>query len=134
MKTNILKLAAILLLLIGSFSSCTKRNEKQCIENKCNVCNPLTDLPWLKEQINEIKKGSIDVAIGICSYKDGTGFLLNFGCPPGTYCDAGPSYILKNCEGETLCITDGANVILCQEEFDVDFKNKIPIFEFKNNR
>ena len=128
-KFSFLGLVAVLLLLAGSYTSCTKKKEKQCIENECNVCNPLTDLPWLKEYIKELKKGKIAIVLFICSYKNGTGFLFFFPCPPGIYCDAGPSYVLKNCGGETLCITDGSNVIECQKEFEIDFKNKKPILE-----
>jgi len=136
MNTKVFMYIAILLFLTGSLSSCGNNSSSTCKETinlpeekVCDVTDPLINLPWLKEYIDEVKRSDGNVAIFICSYKNGTGFLLYSGCPPGIYCDAGPGYILKNCEGETLCITDGANVINCQEEFDVDFNNKILIYE-----
>ena len=135
MKLNGIKFIAILLMLAVSFVSCTD-NDSSCKEIKnlpqekvCDVTNPLVDLPWLKEYIDELIKRDSNVSIFLCSYNNGIGFLLYSACPPNIDCDTGPSYILKNCEGETLCITDGSNVINCQEEFEVDFKNKILIYE-----
>jgi len=134
MQKNILKITAIVLILAGVSCKDKKCSCKETIqlpkENVCTISNPLTDLPWLKEYIDEIKNRSKDhVSIFLCSYKNGTGFLLQTACPYGVYCDAGPSFILKNCEGETLCTTDGSNVINCREEFEVDFNNKILIYE-----
>ena len=122
-------------MLSVSFVSCTD-NDNRCKEIKnlpqekvCDVTNPLVDLPWLKEYIDDNKNSDNSISIFICSYKHSTGFLLYSGCPPNIDCFTGPNYVLKNCEGETLCITDGSNVINCQEEFEVDFKNKILIYE-----
>jgi hypothetical protein len=94
----------------------------------CNVDNPLTDLPWLKEIIDGFEK---DAGAGYkghariyqCNYKNGVGFLLEMcvGCP-----DAG--YWLRSCEGESLCIIGGFAGDRCTE-FDVDFENKKLIWE-----
>jgi hypothetical protein len=127
-------LCLVLLVLAGSSCKNEKCPCKEIIElpkeNVCDVSNPLTDLTWLKEYIDEIKnRGEDHTSIFLCSYINGTGFLLHTACPHGIDCDNGTSYVLKNCEGETLCITDGANVLNCQEEFEVDFNNKILIYE-----
>ena len=129
-----IKLAAVLLVLAGGFVSCKSNN--QCAETinlpeekVCDFTNPLTDLPWLKEYIDEVKEQERSIAIFTCSYRNGTGFLFYTGCPKNVYCITGPSIALKNCEGETLCVTFGANVMNCEEEFDVDFNNITLIYE-----
>ena len=69
----------------------------------CDVEDPLTDLPWLKEIINDVESNTEagfrhHVRIFQCTYKDGTGFRLEMcvGCP-----DAG--YSFRNCQGDVLC-------------------------------
>ena len=129
---KILKLVAfstILLLLAESFFSCGEKDCQCNNEKVCNVENPLTDLLWLKEIIDGIKKnvetGYIQHArIYQCIYKDGIGFLLEpcVGCP-----DAG--YSFRNCEGVVLCGGGGeAGTDNCSE-FSIDFENKILIWE-----
>lgn len=96
----------------------------------CNFDNPLTDLPWLKEitftMKENLKAGNVPNArIYQCTYKYGTGFLLEecVGCT-----DSG--YSLHDCKGKWLCSTDyeaGDSF----ENFNVDFKNKLLIFEAK---
>jgi len=59
---KILKFVTLVLVLAGSFYSCEDKNCgcKETInlpkEKVCDVTNPLTDLPWLKEYIDDIKK------------------------------------------------------------------------------
>jgi len=97
----------------------------------CNVDNPLTDLPWLKEFINRLEQDveagfSHNARIYQCAYRDGVGFLLDIcvGCP-----DAG--YWLRNCEGESLCVMYGYAGDKCVE-FNVDLENKILIWEINH--
>ena len=97
----------------------------------CNVKNPLTDLPWLKEMVDGVEK---DVEAGYkhhariyqCAYKNGIGFLLEVcvDCP-----DAG--YSFRNCEGVVLCGGGGITGEDNCPEFDIDFENKELIWELK---
>ncbi|MDR1895618.1 MAG: hypothetical protein LBR10_02375, partial [Prevotellaceae bacterium] len=99
-------------------------------EKVCNVDDPLTELPWLKEIIDGFQKDADagnkpHARIYRCTFKDGTGFLLercvtcpDFGCD------------LMNCEGKLLCTMYGLAGKSCSE-FEVDFENKKLIFEIK---
>jgi hypothetical protein len=87
------RILAILLMLAGSVSSCSKK------EPVCNVNNPLTDLPWLKEFIHgsEQMPGMLR-SISQCTYNNGIdGFLI----VPCANCD---SYliVLCSCDGSVL--------------------------------
>jgi len=95
---NFFKFNALLLIMIAGLSSCQK-------EKACNVENPLTDLPWLKEIIREVENDSHavlcnHVRIYQCAYSDGIGFMLNRECPDIPY-----SFL--NCEGVILCSGGG---------------------------
>jgi len=123
--------AALCLILSGLFlvAGCKKDAPKNI--TGCNVDNPLTDLPWLKEIIDGLEKDSESgykhhARIYQCYYKDGIGFLLELcvGCP-----DFG--YWLKNCEGESLCVIGGIAGDTCSE-FDIDFENVILLWEINN--
>jgi hypothetical protein len=120
------RILTILLILAGSVSSCSKKESPK--EPVCNVNNPLTDLPWLKERVNDYnedaKAGNKRHAqIYQCTYKDGTGFLVDdiVGSP-----DA--ALQLFNCEGVPLCTIGGIATLRC-EEYDVDLENKKLIWE-----
>ena len=95
------------------------------------VENPLTDLPWLKRQVDDFVKDSDagfkhHVRVYQCAYAGGTGFLLELcvGCP-----DAG--YLLKSYEGESLCVLWGIAGDPCAE-LAVDFENKKLLWEINN--
>jgi hypothetical protein len=129
MKNIILKTAAILLISAGGFFCITRCHKENSPKEKiCNVDNPLQDLPWLKQFIDEIKdiESGYDVPhmrIYQCTYKDGTGFLINdcVGCP-----DAGLN--LVNCEGTSLCVLYGLAGDPCTE-FEIDFESMKLIWE-----
>jgi hypothetical protein len=57
----------------------------------CDVDNPLTDLPWLKEIVDNALFGRIYQ----CTYEDTVGFFFFF--------YKFSTYSLKNCEGITVC-------------------------------
>jgi len=100
-KVNFLNLVVFLLILAGSFASCTERNEKHCIENECNFCNPLTDLPWLKEKIDFWNHSSSGILVNVyqCTYNDNIdGFYIE----PCLNCFV-PFAYLYSCEGITMC-------------------------------
>ena len=122
---------ALCLVVITLFAAIGCHKSENLIET-CNVENPLTDLPWLKELIDGFEKDAEagykhHVRIYQCTYKDGIGFLLEpcVGCP-----DAG--YSFRNCEGVTLCgeggLLGGDNC----SEFNIDFENKKLIWEINN--
>ena len=100
----------------------------------CNVDNPLTDLPWLKEIVDGFEYDAVTwgynphARIYQCAYKDGIGFLLEMcvGCP-----DAG--YSFRNCEGIVLC-GDGrhSGEDNCSE-LNIDFENRKLIWEMEKN-
>ena len=77
----------------------------------CNFDNPLTDLPWLKEKIDEFnllaqESQSISIAIYQCKYgSEEIGFLVDEG-------NIKPFY---NCKGEILCIMGGDAGETCSE-------------------
>ena len=77
----------------------------------CNFDNPLTDLPWLKEKIDEFnllaqENQSLSIAIYQCKYgNEEIGFLVDNG-------NTKPFY---NCKGEVLCIMDGDAGETCSE-------------------
>ena len=132
MNFNIIKLAAILLMLAGSFLSCKDKNEKQCTENECNVCDPLTDLPWMKEVIKknflEIPGYTFHKKIYQCTYKNGIGFVVEW-C--ATTCDDVGS-TLFSCDGEELCYICGFCNEYCNE-WEIDTENMKLIFDNKKN-
>ncbi|MCL2436081.1 MAG: hypothetical protein FWD09_08125 [Lentimicrobiaceae bacterium] len=108
--------------------SSVKLNVKTIPFKVCNVSNPLTDLPWLKEIVDEIEyeqTEGIDVhhaRIYQCNYKDGIGFFMNL-----TIGWTDNLIYFRNCEGERLCKV-GRYDNTCTE-LEVDFENKILIWE-----
>ena len=105
-----------------------------CEESKiptktCEFENPLTDLSWLKEIVDDFENDAATLGynpharIYQCTYKNGIGFLLEMcvGCP-----DYG--YWFRSCEGESLCVLEGHSGDPCSE-FEIDFENKQLIWE-----
>jgi len=101
MKINILKLTAFLLILLGSFSSCEKKESTN--NNACEFENPMTDLPWLKEYCDKLQENQKISKIRIDLYKitgkDEYVFKTVTEIPtmsPSVWVD------WKNCSGETI--------------------------------
>jgi hypothetical protein len=94
---------------------------------QCQFNNPLTDLPWLKEIINEFEEKAETMGynsharIYQCNYRDGIGFLLEM-------CEECP-YVLRNCEGSILCDSSKNTEANTCSEFNIDFENKELIWE-----
>ena len=111
MKTRILKLITLLLILVGTFSSCEEKEEPTKEIATCTFDNPLTDLLWLKARVDEItllsQQGNpLRVAIYQCIYGNNeTGFLE----------DAGNVKPFYNCSGEILCVMGGYAGETCPE-------------------
>ena len=115
-----------MLLLISL--SCQKTDNDDT--SNCNVFDLSPDLLWLQDFINQTKKGNSNTSVFLCSYKDGIGFLLLVGCPLNSQCVLGPTLVLKNQFGDTLCNSYVSRFIYdCQDEYEVDLDNKILIYE-----
>ena len=153
MKKSIFFIAAIMLVSAATFWACNKDDEgadnstsilnEQQEESEPNeqpevpvvVCefeNPLTDLAWLREMIEQFESyetmpgylpGSVEnIRIYQCTYNGVTGFLLNEceGC-------ADAASWLLNCEGEKLCMMGGIGGFTCPE-FEIDPESEILIW------
>jgi len=102
---------------------CKKNN---IMNNSCEFENPLTDLSWLKDKVDEItllfQGNSLHIAIYQCTYGDGeTGFLLDQG-------NLKPFY---NCNGVILCTMGGFMGETCPG-LKIDLENKKLIWEINN--
>ena len=113
--------------LLFFVASCEPERRKTC-----NVDNPLTDLLWLKEIVNNAEENTeggygSHVRIYQCNYRDGIGFSVEMcvDCP-----DAG--YGFCNCEGVVLCGGGGISGADNCPEFNIDFENKKLIWEINN--
>jgi len=77
----------------------------------CDFDNPLTDLPWLKEKIDDLnllaqENASLPISIYQCRYgSEEIGFLIDEGNIKSFY----------NCKGEILCIMGGVVGEICSE-------------------
>jgi len=135
---------AALLIIAGSISACKEKSDCPCTtlknvtkEKVCDIDNPLTDLPWLKEYIDgreydkkvfkqKEQKSPYQVSIYLCSYKDGIGFLIDQSRISSLY------PYLKDCKGRY--ITHGEqNIQYICEEWGIDYENKQLIFEITCN-
>ena len=98
------------------FISCEK------VGKVCNVSDPLTELPWLAEQINRIETDSINVEISKVILKDikdkkkidaiGIYYIFN---PSSHY----GILSLFNCSGEGLCTIGGVIGNGCRGDYEV---------------
>ena len=96
--------------------------------NSCNFDNPLTDLPWLKEKINEItllfQGNSSNIAIYQCTYSSEKTCFIE---------DHGNIAFFYDCEGKTLCATGGFTGKNCPDELNIDFSKKKLIWKTNNS-
>ena len=96
----------------------------------CDVDNPLTDLPWLKEIVEGwIKREGVYGYVGIyqCNYKDGIGFIVEEQVGE-------PAFYLINCEGKTLCREGGITGGNACDKFDIDYESIKLIWESRKVR
>ena len=102
----------------------------------CNVENPLTDLPWLKEMIEEITlscQKSYPIphpyAVYQCTYGNGQTVFL------GEYGVSATIGIFYNCEGECLGLMGGAAGFIFPPHLNIDTVNKKLIWKvnYKKN-
>ena len=92
-------LFTLLVLTIVAFS-CQKDNDDN-LTTTCNVSNPIEDLAWLKEQIQELEKTSLyesgEIYILQTEHDGNTIFILGNCC---TACNSVST--VYNCEGEMI--------------------------------
>jgi hypothetical protein len=76
--------------------------------NTCDVRDPASDLPWLKEKIQEIQQTSIHQYFRVeqVEYNGEIGFYINSCCP---LCDIQP--IFYKCSGEAVINIDISKLI-----------------------
>jgi hypothetical protein len=119
-----LKHAVFFMAMTIAIAGCSSSNEEIVQMTSCDVENPLADLPWLKDKVDEItllfQSNLLHIAIYQCTYGDGKiGFLE----------DRGNIVFFYNCEGETLCIMGGNAGETCCE---LNIISKELIWEINN--
>jgi hypothetical protein len=92
MKKLILFTSSVILSIL--LISCKKDNNKETINNTCNVSKPAEDIEWLKKEIENFDEYSY---IKMSTYK-GESVFSNGNCNPA----ANYVSILRNCNGDTL--------------------------------
>ncbi len=106
MQSSILKIATVLLMLAGSFSSCQQeeqQNEETSPISPCdspyfqNPINPDSILPWVYEIIEEHLENGTHGTITQCEYRDGFGYLFE---PLGNSIETGYSFL--TCDSTVL--------------------------------
>jgi hypothetical protein len=124
---------ALMLTMMGVGGCEKKEPTTEPTENVCDIENPLTDLDWLRNIVNNIEENHNagflpNARIYQCTYdSDKTGFLIEpcADCP-----DAG--YGFWSCKGELLCGGGNESGEDTCGEFNIDFANKVLIYELQN--
>jgi len=79
--------------------SCKKDENKDKETNKCNVSNPVEDLDWLKQEIDNVKQDEYSYYV-MATYKGETVFYYGNCNPVVNYIS-----IVRNCTGDSLGLT-----------------------------
>lgn len=91
----------ILSLIVVLLSGCLNESEI-CMGNSCLINNPVTELDWLRTEIEDIQNMDSTISkflfISMASLNKTTVFFANNCCP---FCSTIPP-ILKNCNGEPI--------------------------------
>jgi len=130
-KTRWFTVKTALCLVAITLFVATSCDKSKTLSNTCDVDNPLTDLPWLKNIIDGFEKDVeagdlLHARIYQCNYnKSEVGFLLE----PCVDCSDGGS-TLMSCKGESLCAIGGFAGSTCPE-FNIDFEHKKLIWEIQ---
>ncbi|KJF43709.1 hypothetical protein [Draconibacterium sediminis] len=94
---NFLGLAAII--LSTTLFSCDKDDTKDSEINKCNVTNPIEELAWLNEEIENVIEDEYSY-YNMASYQGQTVFFYGNCHPAINYVS-----IVRNCTGDSLDLT-----------------------------
>ena len=96
-----------IVLLLSIIVSACKYNDMPA--NICEVRDPANDLPWLKEEIQNLEQSSIREYFRVekVEYNGETGFYISNCCP---FCDTIP--IFYKCSGDHVIVTDLSKLVL----------------------
>jgi hypothetical protein len=95
---DFLGLAAIIFSI--ALISCEKDENKDTESNKCNVSNPIEDLDWLKQEIDDVKHDEYSYYV-MATYEGETVFYYGNCNPLINYIS-----IVRNCNGDSLGFTN----------------------------
>ena len=116
----VVALGAMLLAGCGKKYQCTAKVNEPCAW--CEVSNPLEDLPWMKNLVENGCTNHQELRIYVCRMTDGRQVFFiadNY--------DDGFEYLM-NCEGETIGKRGGIAGIV-EGDWDVDWDSKKLIYE-----
>jgi hypothetical protein len=91
--------------------------------NFCEVLNPLTDLPWLKKLVDEIKNSSNGGTITKFKFKSKDVFLVNT-CK---VCITDAMTVLYDCAGNQICSIGGIAGLTCPD-FEKEASDSVVVF------
>lgn len=87
--------------MVISLSIISCKNDDDNLNNTCSVANPIEDLDWLKEKIEELEQSSLfesgEIYISQANYNGNTIFILGNCC---ALCNSVIS--VYDCEGELI--------------------------------
>ena len=95
---DFLGLAAIIFSI--ALISCEKDENNDTESNKCNVSNPIEDLDWLKQEIDDVKQDEYSYYV-MATYEGETVFYYGNCNPVINYIS-----IVRNCNGDSLGLTN----------------------------
>ncbi len=96
---NYIFLGLVAVIISTTLISCEKDDNKESINNKCNVSNPAEELEWLKDKIDNVEEDQYSYFV-MANYKGETVFYYG-------NCDPLINYIsvVMNCSGENIGYT-----------------------------
>lgn len=127
MNTKTICLIALLALGTTLMSGCGKERFFKSPCAWCGTENPLEDMKWLNDIVEQYDEHSQDLEICICTYgEDKPGFLIDY-CP---HCSDG-AYQLFDCSGNSIG-TVGGIAGIPYSEYDIDPESVESFFRIKN--
>lgn len=128
MTHNIIKSVAVLAIGTMMLTGCGKEKEYQCTTKVnepcawCEVSNPLEDLPWMKNLVENGCTNRQELRIYVCRMTDGRQVFFI----ADNYSDG--FEFLMNCKGETIGKRGGIAGIV-EGDWDIDWDSKKLIYE-----
>jgi len=93
-------LSSTAIILSITLLSCEKDDNNDSKNNKCNVSNPVDDLDWLKQEIDNVKQDEYSYYV-MATYKSEPVFYYGNCNPVINYVS-----IVRNCVGDSLGFTN----------------------------